>query len=630
MFFRKIFYSLFLFFAFSIGAFFCLLQKEWVDFSDLKEHDTGKPSIILDDTGQELARFQLDKREPITFDKLPKVLINAFVAAEDWNFFNHYGISVKGILRSLLVNLYRGKKAQGASTITQQLARLMFLYYDKTLMRKIQEMFIAFQLERNFTKEQILEFYLNNVYFGKGIYGVEAACKRFWNKSVNEVTLYEAATLASVAKSARLYSPLNAPLMAQQRRNVILGQMLKLDFISQDQYEESITQELVIQDFIPGNPVRLYIQEWIRTWAENLWGKDTLYKKGLKIKTTINQEKQDLAEQIFCKKIEELRETVDQKLNGGMLSIEPLSGEIKALIGGYNFHESQYNRAFQAVRQVGSTFKPFLYSCALNNGYEMDDVQVDEPFELEMPNGQVWKPRNWTHTFDGPMTLIRALTLSNNIVTIKIFLSLGAKKVIKFAKQFGLKNELPPYPSLALGTAETTVEEICSAFNVFANYGNYIKPFLVEWVKDEWGNKLWENQETKWNVLDSKTNSKMTNALSYRIKRAKYLFNEKKWIDAEAIGKTGATNDATSTWFVGSTPELTTCVYVGRDDNKPLGQNVYANKVTFPIWLDFNKNLTFNKKHFYVDPTLKEHAIDWITGLPAKDLKSLRTVTILK
>jgi len=630
LFVRRLFYISFLLASFCTGIFFFLLQKEWVDFSILEHHQTAKPSILLDDQGKEFARFALDKREPITYDKLPNILIKAFIAAEDWYFFSHYGISIKGILRSLLVNLCHGKKAQGASTITQQLARLMFLYYDKTFTRKIQEMFIAFQIERNLTKEQILEHYLNNIYFGRGIYGVETACNRFWNKQIQDITIDEAATLAAVAKSARLFSPLNAPLMAQKRRNIILAQMLKLDFISQTQYEEFHQKDIIIRDFIPGNPMRLYIQEWIRNWAENRWGKNTLYKKGLQIKTTINLEKQELAEEIFYKKIDEIREKIDEKLNGGMLTIEVSSGKIKTLIGGYNFHESQFNRAFQAVRQIGSIFKPFLYSCALNNGFEMDDIEIDEPLELEMLDGQIWKPRNWTHNFDGPMTLLRALTLSNNIVTIKLFLQLGAKNVIKWARKFGLKNKLPPYPSLALGTAETTVEEVASAFNVFANYGNYIKPYLVEWVKNEWGNKLWENENVKWNVLDSKTNSKMVNALTYRIKRAKVLLNTDKWIEAEAIGKTGGTNEATSTWFVGSTPELTTCVYVGRDDGKPLGQNVYANKITFPIWLDFNKNLKFVQKHFYVDPELKEVAIDWVTGLPTQNLNSLRTATILK
>lgn len=628
--FRYFFISLFLLTSFCIGAFLAFFEQERLNFSEL-ETIKSKPSLILDDEGKEISRFEFDKREPITFNKLPDTVLKAFIAAEDWNFFNHYGISIKGILRSVIVNICLRKKAQGASTITQQLARLMFLHSGKTVTRKIQEVFLAFQLERKLSKEQILELYLNSLYFGRGIYGIEAACRRFWNKSVSDVTLDEAAILASVPKSAFLYSPINAPLTAKKRRNVILGQMLKLKFINQEDYEKAHEQELVVKDHIPGNPIRLYIQEWVRNWAENKWGKDVLYKNGLKIKTTINIEKQNLAEQIFSEKIKELRNTVDEDINGGMIAIESSSGKIKALIGGYDFRESQYNRVFQATRQIGSTIKPITYATALKNGFSMDDILIDEPFELEMPNGQTWKPRNWTHTFDGPMTLVRALTLSNNIVTIKLFLQLGAPLVIEWLKKFGLKNDILPYPSLALGTAEATVEEMAAAFNVFANYGKYIKPNLIECVKNEWGNKIWEKEEdNSYEVLDIKTNSKMVNALSHRISRAKILLNQKTWIDAEAIGKTGATNDASSIWFVGATPELTSCVYIGRDDNKPLGQDVYANKVTFPIWLDFNKQIKSDKKHFYIDPTLKEVAIDWFTGEPAKNMRSLRTVKILK
>ncbi|MBD3231840.1 PBP1A family penicillin-binding protein [Candidatus Dependentiae bacterium] len=630
LYFRYVFTFCFLLFSFCIGAFLSFFEEEKFNFSAL-EITTAKPSIILDDEGKEFAKFELDKRELISFNQLPKTVIDAFVAAEDWNFFNHYGISLKGILRSLITNICLRKKAQGASTITQQLARLMFLHYNKTIKRKLQEIFLALQLEKKFSKHQILEIYLNSIYFGRGIYGIEAACRRFWNKSVTNVTLDEAATLAAVAKSAYLYSPLNAPLTAKKRRNIILGQMKKLNLISQEEYDNSIDKELIINDHISGNSIRLYIIEWIRNWAESKWGKDTLYTKGLKIKTTINTEKQNLAENIFRQKIQECKENIDKQVNGAMIAMESSSGKIKALIGGCNFQESQFNRAFQSVRQIGSTFKPIIYAAALKNGFSMDDILIDEPFELEMPNNQIWKPRNWTHTFEGPMTLVRALTLSNNIVTIKLFLQLGATTVIEWARKFGLKNEILPYPSLALGTAEATVFEMVAAFNIFANYGKYIKPYFIEWIKNEWNNKIWEKEEIEtWEVLDIKTNSKMINALSHRIKRAKILLNQKTWLQTEAIGKTGATNDASSTWFVGSTPELTTCIYVGRDDNKPLGQNVYANKITFPIWLDFNKSIKFEKKYFYIDPTLKEITIDWFTGLPTSNLKSLRSVSILK
>ncbi|MFH1643624.1 MAG: PBP1A family penicillin-binding protein [bacterium] len=616
--------------SFLTGAFLYLYENQTTDFSSLQNYDPGKPSIVLDDEGKELFRFDLDKRAPVTFDKLPPVLVKAFVATEDHNFFNHCGISFKGILRSILVNLYKRQKVQGASTITQQLARMMFLYYDKTFLRKFQEMFLALQIEKQFSKEKILELYVNNVFFGQGIYGVQAACKRFWNKSVTEIDLEQAAVLASVTRSAKIYSPLNSTFMSQKRRDLVLHSMLKLNFITHEEYQQAIKKELSINDFLSGNPIRLYLKEWIRNWAENNWGKDILYKKGLKIKTTINSKMQEVAENVMSQSIKKLRENLEPELNGGLISIESNTGKIKASIGGLDFKESQFNRSFQAVRQIGSAFKPIIYTTALQNGMKMNDIEIDEPFELPIDQENVWRPKNWTNRFEGPMTLLKALSFSNNIITIKVFLKTGAKKIIELAKKFGIKRGLQPYPSLALGVAESTVEECAAAFNVFANSGEYVKPYLFEWVKNQWDKKIWQNEEARHNILDLKTNSKMINALSYRMKRARNYFGAQNWINCESIGKSGSTNGASSVWFVGSTPQFTTAVYLGRDDNKPMGKSVFASSTSLPVWYSFNKQIDTTKKHFYIDPNLKEIIVDWNTGLPLKDKMENSAVTILE
>lgn len=619
----------FIFSTFILGAFFYLFNYDWVDFSKLQNYDPGKPSVVLDANNNVLFRFQLDKREPINYQNVPDILVKAFLAAEDWHFFSHCGISFKGIIRSLLVNLYHGRIVQGASTITQQVAKLMFLSHERTIIRKIKDVFLSFQLERQFTKKQIMQLYLNNVYFGRGIYGIQAACQRFWNKSVEQINLHEAATLAATAKSAFLYSPLNAPLSSQRRRNVVLKKMSKLGFISKDELYNAIDEQLIIKDKVPGDPILLYIQEWIRTWAEKRWDKDSLYKRGLKIKTTIDIEKQKLASKIFKNKIKETRRRTNDKLNGGLIAIESNTGKIKALIGGFDFNESQYNRALQAKRQIGSSFKPFLYASAIESGIDMDYLMVDEPIEMEL-GGITWKPKNWHGRFEGQMTLLKALTSSNNIIAVKVLLHLGYKHVIKWARNFMIKADLKPYPSLALGTAEMTAKDLAGSFNVFANNGKYIKPYLIEWVKNSWGKKLWETKIKRKKVLDSITNSKMINALSYRIKKAKDSLRYKYWIDAQAIGKTGSTNEATSTWFVGSTPELTTCVYIGNDDNRALGRHIFASSTVFPIWLDFNIGLHFDRKLFYIDPSLQEVTINWNNGKQTKDLNKINSVKILK
>ncbi len=618
-----------LLFSFCLGAFFYLFNYDWVDLSKAFSTDPSKSSVVLDDKNDVLFRFKLDKRELVKYKDFPQKLVYAFVAAEDWSFFYHGGVSWRGILRSLIINLRRFKIVQGASTITQQVAKLLFLSHERTWFRKIKDIFLSFQIERKFTKEQILELYLNNVYFGRGVYGVEAAAQRFWGKSIKDLTLEEAAILAATAKSALFFSPLNSPQSSLKRRNLVLNNMLKLNFISKQDFKFAVNQELYIQNYVSGDPILLYVQEYIRTWAEEHWGKDALYTQGLKIKTTINKEKQELAAKIFRKKLEETRDSLDEKLNGGMIAIESNTGKIKVLIGGFDFNESQYNRVLQARRQIGSAFKPFLYASAIKGGLDMDDLFVDEPLEMEV-GGQAWTPKNWNSIFSGEMTLLKALATSNNIVAVKLLLNLGYDHVIKWVRRFQITADLMPYPSLALGTAEMTVKELATSFNVFSNDGIYVNSYFIEHVKDQNNKKIWEFKNKKIKVLDSTTNSKMVNALSYRLKRAKNMLGYNKWIDAQSIGKTGSTNKATSTWFVGSTPELTTCVYIGRDDNKPIGKNIFASGTVLPIWLTFNINLHFNKKFFYINPALHEVAINWNTGEPTKKLKNSSTVTILK
>ena len=617
------------FFSIALGVAAVLIEKDWVDFAALDIYTIAQPSVVLDDEGAIIAKFELDKRAPVAFDKLPKNLIQAFVAAEDHSFFSHSGISARGIVRSAIVNLTHGKVKQGASTITQQIARLMFLSYERTWFRKIQEVFIAVQLERQLSKEQILEIYLNNIYFGRGIYGVEAACRRLWSKPLQNLTIPEAATLAGVAASARLYSPLNAPGSATKRRNIILNSMRKLNFITTDEYNAAVATKMAINDFAPGNPIRMYTQEWVRLWAEQTFGKDVLYQKGLKIKTTINTPTQEHAEQAFNDVVHKLRVKLGDKLNGGMMALEPNTGKIKAMIGGYDFKQSQYNRATQAKRQIGSTFKPILYSLAMRAGIEMDSVFIDEPIEMQMPNGSIWRPMNWDNNFNGPMTLARAITMSVNTISIKLFMKISGAYVAPWSRQFGITRHLTEYPSAALGTAEATVEENAAAFNVFANNGVYVKPYLIEWVKDEHGNKIFEGAPASKRILDARLCSRMVKLLELRMLSHQRHYG-KEWIAGQSIGKTGSTNGASSTWFVGATPTLTTALYIGCDDNTPMGSNLLASRTAFPVWYQFYKHLPTTRKQFYKDPSLQEYHVNWITGQPAASAHEPDVVTLLR
>ncbi len=612
-----------------VGASLYFFGHDFVDLSSLMETKKALPTIVLDDVGDELVRFEQEKRIYVSYQAIPHRVIQAFLAAEDHSFFDHAGISVRGIIRSAITNVVQGRVVQGGSTITQQVARLLFLTHKRTWWRKIQEIGIALQLERSLSKEHILELYLNHIYFGQGIYGIEAACQRFWKTSVSSISLQQAATLAAVAKSARLFSPLNAPLTAKKRRNVILRAMYQHRYITQGEYEMNREQPMAIRDIPGGDSIRLYVHEWLRNWLEQRWGRDAVYHQGLIVKTTINQRMQDQAQAAFLRSMQSLHAQKLTGINGGMITIEVHTGKIKNFIGGSSFQVSQFNRAFQAYRQLGSSFKPILYALALARGFDMDSVLIDEPLELVLGQGQVWRPQNWNHTFEGPMTLARALTFSNNSIAISLLLKLGINNVIAIARQFGITKNVTPYPSLALGTAHASVQECAAAFNVFAHGGSYVEPYLVEWVKDRAGKKIWEHAPIERVVLDKVTNAKMIKALAHRMDRTREA-SKAGWIDSESIGKTGSTNEATSVWFVGSTPEHTTAIYLGRDDNKPLGNNVYARKTAFPLWLDFHQKISCNQKQFYLDPRLHEKTIDGRTGQPIDGLLSSEAITILK
>jgi penicillin-binding protein 1A len=342
---------------------------------------------------------------------------------------------------------------------------------------------------------------------------------------------------------------------------------------------------------------------------------------------------QSEAENAYIPVVYQLQEVHSNKLNGGLISIETNTGKIKVVIGGLDFKKSQFNRAFQAKRQIGSSFKPILYAFGITKGFQLDSVFIDEPIEMMQPNGQVWTPKNSNDKFEGPMTLARALTYSNNIISIKLYLQLYQQQGwVQWIRKFGINTDVPPYPSSALGTIEITPEENCAAFNVFANNGNYVKPYLIEWVKDEHGNKIWEGEIEQRPAIDPKTASIMVNALSQRMIFNKQSVGNKNWINAETIGKSGSTIGAASAWFVGSTPSLTTAVYIGRDDNKPMGKAVFASKTAFPIWFNFNKHIKHEKQHFKLGADLKEVVINWHTGeqefkTPYQDID---TIKILK
>jgi penicillin-binding protein 1A len=602
---------IFVSFAFCLGAFFFIVQNKCIDFSALDLYQTNRPSIVLDADGNEWTRFQLDRREPISYDQIPKPLVQAFIAAEDWKFFHHHGLSIKGIIRSLLINMYHGRKVQGASTITQQLVRLLFFDAKKTFIRKFKEQMYAILVEQQYTKEQIMQAYLNHAYFGCGIYGVEAASQRFWGKHAIDLSLDECATLAGIVQLPEGYCPLMYPLSAQKRRNIVLNNMHKLGFITTQEYQQAKATPVCVKKY-NDDVQAAYFKDAIRGFLEPIVGKEALYCGGLVIQSTMSRYEQRVAERVFQEQCKNMRATICKDIDGAVLVMDSKSGAIKAMVGGYDYGSSKFNRALQAKRQLGSVFKPIVYAAAIQAGFSFADTEVDEPIEMTL-GSQQWSPHNWDHRFLGRITLASALSRSNNIVAIKMFLKVGAESIIELAKKCHIEGVMHPYPSLALGCVDVTVKEAIGAFNIFANNGVYVEPHYIEWVKDRWGTKIWYHTPKIEQVLPTVVSGKVSKVLAIGIERIRRIMYKGKWLSSEAISKTGTTNESRTCWFVGSTPSTTTAVYIGCDDNRSMG-SVYPNRTAFPIWREIHEALSDKKTSFDYDPRLKAVYINECTG----------------
>lgn len=597
--------------AFFLGFLVFISHDGVLDFSPLERSVAARPTIVLDTKGVEWTRFQLDRRDPILFSAMPKHLVNAFVAAEDWDFFSHKGISFKGIVRSTLVNLYHRRIVQGASTITQQLVKLLFFDAQRTFKRKIKEQLYALLIEQRYSKDYIMQLYLNNVYFGCGIYGVEAASHTFWGKSASALTVDESAILAGIVRSPGAYCPLLHPEGSVKRRNVVLAKMARLHFITEGELAAYNVKPLTLVAHTA--ETASHVKEMIRQFMEERFGRQKLYTGGMIVKTTLDTELQSIAEKAFKQQIDLLRSTLRDNVDGGLLSIDPRTGAIRALVGGYNFKESQFNRVVQTSRQIGSLIKPLVYAAALEKGKSFADTMIDEQLNFEQPNGTTWSPNNYNLKFEGRMTLARALYRSNNIIAIKTLLEIGYDRVLELAHQCHLQGLFNRYPSLALGCLDGTLKEITAVFNIFANNGCYVEPYVIDWVKDVFGSKVYRHETQEITVLSPLISGQVTKVLTLALKRVRSWY-QGNWLESEAISKTGTTNDCRTNWYVGSTPELTTGVYIGCDDNTPLGKNSYPLRTAFPIWLRIHKTSSHEPTQFVLDPRLQYILIDEMSG----------------
>ena len=547
-------------------------------------------SQVFDSQGKLITTLHSDQnRLPIDINKVPKNLQNAFIAAEDNRFYDHIGVDPIGILRAVVTNLTNRGIAQGGSTITQQLAKNAFLSQDQTLKRKIQEAILALELERKYSKKEILEMYMNQIYFGRGAYGIQTAAHTYFGKDVGDLTLAECAMIAGLPKSPNYYS--SSVNEATARKNVVVGQMEKYGYITPSQAEEAKKSSLDIKQKSTSNTTdeTTYFIDYVTQEIAQKYGDDALYKDGLKIYTTLDTDKQHAAVQAMRHLPE--THTDDQGLTqpqGAIISIDPKTGHILAMVGGRG--QDSFNRASMAVRQPGSAFKPFVYMTAMEHDMTPDTIMEDKKVEY---GG--WSPHNADNSYQGRMPLWKALALSVNTVAVQLADKVGPSNVIANAKKLGITTLVEDgspnddnLASAALGglTKGVTPLEMAAAYGAFANKGVYIKPTAIVKILDRNGNVLEDNSSDvqKTQVMSEKTAYEMTSMLEGVIARGTGTAAS---IGRPAAGKTGTTDDNHDAWFIGYTPDIVTAVWVGDDTGSQSLGEIYGGTVPAQIWHDY-------------------------------------------
>lgn len=531
-----------------------------------------------------------ESRYQVELEEISPHIIDATLAIEDQHFYDHNGFDFKRIASAVIVNLRSFSLKEGASTLTQQYARNLFLTHDKTWLRKITEAFYTIRIEMHYSKDEILEGYLNTIYFGHGSYGVEAASRYFFNKNASDVTIAEAAMLAGIPKGPKFYSPINDKTLADQRQQRILQLLKDQQKITKEEYDSAISENLHYKQANKreGQSISPYFQDSVLKEAESILKLDqeTIRSSGYKIYTTLHEPSQ---KQFSKKASEELDKKSDIQIGG--LAIDPHTGAIKAMVGGRDYRESSFNRAISAKRMPGSTFKPFLYYAAIEKNYTPSTKLLSEPTVFEHKDDQ-YQPKNFNNYYaNEPITLAQAMALSDNIYAVKTHLFLGVDELISTAKKFGITDPLPEVPSLALGTASVTIQQMVTGYSMLANGGHEIKPYTIEKIVDSKGKTVYEHDLKQGEqILDEQTAFILTDLMTgmfdpmldgYMSVTGSPIMNQ---LTQTYAGKSGSTDY--DSWMIGYSPSLVTGVWLGYDNNKPLNpakDHSYAKQ----IWADF-------------------------------------------
>jgi penicillin-binding protein 1A len=588
-------------------------------------------SKVVGRDGSLIHEFSIEKRSWVSLSEIPQNLVNAVIATEDRKFYSHWGVDMKRIIGAVLVNVVRRHYAQGASTLTQQLARNVYLSSKTSMIRKIREAMTAVQIEQHYTKREILELYLNQVYLGAGVYGVEAASQCYFSKHVSQLTVNECAVLAGLIQLPERYRPDRSANIKRTaaRRTAVLRAMLSMQLIDKKQADEVMAME------VPSNPQNdvskraPYFIEMVRKYCEQKYGDDLLYNGGLTIYTTLDplaQDSTDAATGVHLKNLQNRmnnyyldKTRIHHKLRiprdtfiahfdsiyavhkteceafpdslrhrivqTALIAMDVKTGAILNLVGGRNFLESKFNRAVQSVRQPGSAFKPIVYTAAMEHGFTPASVVLDQPITIMTPQGE-WRPEDFEGKFQGPVTLRYALAHSLNLVAIQVLMQITGDTVVSYARRMGLKQHLDPVPSLAIGSCEVMPMELLDAYAIFPNKGVRVTPYFIERIVDKNGNVLEEHeQQPGVQVLSPQTSYVMCNLLTSVVRNGTGAAIPGLGFDRPSAGKTGTSNDYSDAWFVGFTPQIACVVWVGMDERRSLGYGVTGALGAIPLYV---------------------------------------------
>ncbi len=627
------------------------------DLPSFKQLHNIQPRLvtkIYTENGTLVKEFYRERRILISYKDTPLSLRNALLATEDRKFYHHWGVDITAVARALFVNMYKGGKVQGGSTLTQQLARTLFLSPEKIYTRKIKEMLTAIKLERNYSKDEIMAMYLNQHNFGNGCYGIEAAAQFYFGKDTKDLNVNEAALLVGVLKAPSRYDPIRHPDRARGRRNVVLSSMVDYGVLSPIEADSLKKEPLDLYQHQENPSVGAYFTEMVRQQIEEDYGEEALYDSGYTVYTTMNYDMQQTAENVLYPILDSLQNQMEseltpddplyddytiptgiteegdtirefKKIQGALVCIDNNTGGILAMVGGRDFRESKFNRAVQAQRQPGSAFKPFVFTVAMDNGLTPSFIMNDSPIVVPVAD-TVWRPHNIDFAFRGPITLRDGLRASRNLIAIKLILrpEVTPQQTVFYAHQMGIKSPLNPVPSLAIGTSEVNLLELTSAYTTFPDKGIHTDPFYIKKIVNRFGGVVFETDRgDREEVLSAQTAYIMTNMLETVIDKGTGYGVRRRGFLRPAGGKTGTTDSWTDNWFLGFVPQITTGVWIGFDDKTKIGvkKGATGSQTALPVWAEFMKAVldTFPVEDFAMPPGLVKVEVCSQSGLPPND-----------